>query len=72
SAATVACIAGTNKGITVSAGTFNPSNTVQVVSTQGSAETISYEQRSGNFIVAAPHPYQTTITICQTGHIDIT
>ncbi len=41
SAATVAGIAGTNNGITVAAGTFNPADTIQVVATQGSGETIS-------------------------------
>jgi hypothetical protein len=36
----------TNNGITVAAGTFNPADTIQVVATQGSGETISDEQRS--------------------------
>ncbi|MGO4092469.1 hypothetical protein AB2980_20570, partial [Staphylococcus aureus] len=35
SAAAVAGIAGTNNGITVAAGTFNPADTIQVVATQG-------------------------------------
>ena len=36
-------------GITVAAGTFNPADTIQVVATQGSGETISDEQRSDDF-----------------------
>lgn len=72
SAATVAGIAGTNNGITVAAGTFNPADTIQVVATQGSGETISDEQRSDDFTVVAPQPDQATTKIWQNGHIDIT
>lgn len=72
SAATVAGIAGTNNGITVAAGTFNPADTIQVVATQGSGETISDEQRSDDFTVVAPQPNQATTKIWQNGHIDIT
>lgn len=72
SAATVAGIAGTNNGITVAAGTFNPADTIQVVATQGSGETVSDEQRSDDFTVVAPQPNQATTKIWQNGHIDIT
>lgn len=72
SAAIVAGIAGTNNGITVAAGTFNPADTIQVVATQGSGETISDEQRSDDFTVVAPQPNQATTKIWQNGHIDIT
>lgn len=72
SAATVAGIAGTNNGITVAAGTFNAADTIQVVATQGSGETISDEQRSDDFTVVAPQPNQATTKIWQNGHIDIT
>ncbi|HCU8440000.1 TPA: hyperosmolarity resistance protein Ebh [Staphylococcus aureus] len=72
SAATVAGIAGTNNGITVAAGTFNPADTIQVVATQGSGETISDEQRSDDFTVVVPQPNQATTKIWQNGHIDIT
>lgn len=72
SAATVAGITGTNNGITVAAGTFNPADTIQVVATQGSGETISDEQRSDDFTVVAPQPNQATTKIWQNGHIDIT
>lgn len=72
SAAAVAGIAGTNNGITVAAGTFNPADTIQVVATQGSGETISDEQRSDDFTVVAPQPNQATTKIWQNGHIDIT
>ncbi|WJC50228.1 hyperosmolarity resistance protein Ebh [Staphylococcus aureus] len=71
SAATVAGIAGTNNGITVAAGTFNPADTIQVVATQGSGETVSDEQRSDDFTVVAPQPNQATTKIWQNGHIDI-
>ncbi len=43
--ADVTGIVGTNNGITVAAGTFNPADTIQVVATQGSGETISDERR---------------------------
>ena len=46
-------------GITVAAG-FNPADTIQVVATQGSGETISDEQRSDDFTVVAPQPNQAT------------
>lgn len=72
SAATVAGIAGTNNGITVAAGTFNPADTIQVVATQGSGETISDEQRSDDFTVVAPQPNHANTKIWQNGHIDIT
>ncbi|CXV91042.1 Erythrocyte membrane binding protein [Staphylococcus aureus] len=72
SAATVAGITGTNNGITVAAGTFNPADTIQVVATQGNGETISDEQRSDDFTVVAPQPNQATTKIWQNGHIDIT
>ncbi|MBR9268722.1 hyperosmolarity resistance protein Ebh, partial [Staphylococcus aureus] len=72
SAANVTGIVGTNNGITVAAGTFNPSDTIQVVATQGSGETISDEQRSDDFTVVAPQPNQATTKIWQNGHIDIT
>lgn len=72
SAANVAGIAGTNNGITVAAGTFNPADTIQVVATQGSGETISDEQHSDDFTVVAPQPNQATTKIWQNGHIDIT
>ncbi|SUK03503.1 extracellular matrix binding protein [Staphylococcus aureus] len=72
SAATVAGIAGTNNGITVTAGTFNPADTIQVVATQGSGETISDEQRSDDFTVVAPQPNHANTKIWQNGHIDIT
>lgn len=71
SAATVAGITGTNNGITVAAGTFNAADTIQVVATQGSGETISDEQRSDDFTVVAPQPNQATTKIWQNGHIDI-
>ena len=54
SAANVTGIVGTNNGITVAAGTFNPADTIQVVATQGSGGTISDEQRSDDFTVVAP------------------
>ncbi len=63
SATTVAGIAGTNNGITVAAGTFNPADTIQVVATQGSGETISDEQRSDDFTVVAPQPNEATTKI---------
>lgn len=72
SAANVTGIVGTNNGITVAAGTFNPADTIQVVATQGSGETISDEQRSDDFTVVAPQPNQATTKIWQNGHIDIT
>ncbi|HDJ2934757.1 TPA: hyperosmolarity resistance protein Ebh, partial [Staphylococcus aureus] len=72
SAANVAGIAGTNNGITVAAGTFNPADTIQAVATQGSGETISDEQRSDDFTVVAPQPNQATTKIWQNGHVDIT
>lgn len=72
SAANVTGIVGTNNGITVAAGTFNPADTIQVVATQGSGETISDEQRSDGFTVVAPQPNQATTKIWQNGHIDIT
>ena len=72
SAANAAGIAGTNNGITVAAGTFNPADTIQVVATQGSGETISDEQHSDDFTVVAPQPNQATTKIWQNGHIDIT
>ncbi|HCU6918130.1 TPA: hyperosmolarity resistance protein Ebh [Staphylococcus aureus] len=72
SAANVTGIVGTNNGITVPAGTFNPADTIQVVATQGSGETISDEQRSDDFTVVAPQPNQATTKIWQNGHIDIT
>ncbi|HEK6720248.1 TPA: hyperosmolarity resistance protein Ebh, partial [Staphylococcus aureus] len=72
SAANVTGIVGTNNGITVVAGTFNPADTIQVVATQGSGETISDEQRSDDFTVVAPQPNQATTKIWQNGHIDIT
>lgn len=72
SAANVAGIAGTNNGITVAAGTFNPTDTIQAVATQGSGETISDEQRSDDFTVVAPQPNQATTKIWQNGHVDIT
>lgn len=72
SAANVAGIVGTNNGITVAAGTFNPADTIQVVATQGSGETASDEQRSDDFTVVAPQPNQATTKIWQNGHIDIT
>lgn len=72
SAANVAGIVGTNNGITVAAGTFNPADTIQVVATQGSGETVSDEQRSDDFTVVAPQPNQATTKIWQNGHIDIT
>ncbi|MBR8865175.1 hyperosmolarity resistance protein Ebh, partial [Staphylococcus aureus] len=71
SAATVAGIVGTNNGITVAAGTFNAADTIQVVATQGSGETISDEQLSDDFTVVAPQPNQATTKIWQNGHIDI-
>lgn len=67
SAATVAGITGTNNGITVAAGTFNAADTIQVVATQGSGETIS-----DDFTVVAPQPNHATTKIWQNGHIDIT
>ncbi|EVS41648.1 extracellular matrix-binding protein ebhA, partial [Staphylococcus aureus M1360] len=72
SADNVTGIVGTNNGITVAAGTFNPADTIQVVATQGSGETISDEQRSDDFTVVAPQPNQATTKIWQNGHIDIT
>ncbi len=72
SAANVTGIVGTNNGITVAAGTFNPADTIQVVATQGSGETVSDEQRSDDFTVVAPQPNQATTKIWQNGHIDIT
>lgn len=72
SAANVTGIVGTNNGITVAAGTFNPADTIQVVATQGSGETISDEQRSDDFTVVAPQPNQATTKIWQNGNIDIT
>ncbi|HCY9469058.1 TPA: hyperosmolarity resistance protein Ebh, partial [Staphylococcus aureus] len=72
SATNVTGIVGTNNGITVAAGTFNPADTIQVVATQGSGETISDEQRSDDFTVVAPQPNQATTKIWQNGHIDIT
>ncbi|WRN67614.1 hypothetical protein UM538_12620 [Staphylococcus aureus] len=60
SAATVAGIVGTNNGITVAAGTFDPADTIQIVATQGSGETVSDEQRSDDFTVVAPQPNQAT------------
>lgn len=72
SAATVAGITGTNNGITVAAGTFNPADTIQVVATQGSGETVSDEQHSDDFTVVAPQPNQATTKIWQNVHIDIT
>ncbi|HDA2274085.1 TPA: hyperosmolarity resistance protein Ebh, partial [Staphylococcus aureus] len=72
SAVNVTGIVGTNNGITVAAGTFNPADTIQVVATQGSGETISDEQRSDDFTVVAPQPNQATTKIWQNGHIDIT
>lgn len=72
SAHTVAGLVGTANGITVTAGTFNPADTIQVIATQGSGELTSAEQPSDEFTVIAPQPNQVLSTAWDNGQLDIT
>ncbi len=72
SAHTVAGLVGTANGITVTAGTFNPADTIQVIATQGSGELTSAEQPSDEFTVVAPQPNQVLSTTWDNGQLDIT
>lgn len=72
SAQTVAGLIGTTNGITVTAGTFNPADTIQVIATQGSGELTSAEQPSDEFTVIAPQPNQVLSTAWDNGQLDIT
>ncbi len=71
SAQSVNGVVGTENGITIAAGTFSPSDNIQVIATQGNGELISDEQPSQMFTVVAPQPNQATSHIWENGQVEI-
>ncbi|WP_415918637.1 hyperosmolarity resistance protein Ebh [Staphylococcus warneri] len=64
-------IVGSVNNITVAAGTFNPSDVIQVIATQGNGEVRSAEQPSDDFTVVAPQPNPATAHTSDNGQLEM-